>query len=124
MENPSDTYWSIPLITYALQSDEGEPEIRHWGIPILEPQASTIETITFKALSPNTRYTLRLRYPWDVQQEYPFTTTATAIERVESDADTPAVYYDLSGRILPHGARHPRVVIRKQGNKSTKRYEE
>lgn len=124
MENPSDTYWSIPLITYALQSDEGEPEIRHWGIPILEPQASTVETITFKALSPNTRYTLRLRYPWDVQQEYPFTTTATAIERVESDADTPAVYYDLSGRILPHGARHPRVVIRKQGNKSTKRYEE
>jgi hypothetical protein len=123
MENPSDTYWSIPLITYALQSEDGQPETRHWSIPILEPKASTTQSITFKGLQPDTRYTLLLRYPWNVQQEYPFTTTATAIECIEGTPGASVRYYDLSGRPLPSdGKRNTRVVIRQQGNKSTKLY--
>lgn len=126
LKNPSDTYWSVPLITYGLLCEDGQPELRHWGIPVLEPQASATETIAFNGLKPNTKYTLLLRYPWNVQQEYPFATTATAIETVEAHTTAPTVYYDLTGKKLPNGWQKlegtRRVTIRKQGNKTIKIY--
>lgn len=122
LENPSDTYRCVPLITYGLLCEDGSPEQRHWGIPILEPLASTTESILFRGLKPDTRYTLLLRYPWAVQQQYDFSTTATRIERIAEETDGSERYFDLNGMQLPNGCGGHRVMLRKTGNKTKKIY--
>ena len=94
------------LITYCLFPEGGEEDLRHWQVVAGTAPRELTDRITFRALEPETTYTLKVRWPWDVCAECTFTTPddASGVDGVGAAEGDGYEYYDLSGRRLPKRA--------------------
>ena len=74
--NNASSGYAGNIITYCLFDDEDSPDLRHWEILDLPAGESQRSTVSFHRLRDGHTYTLRVRCPWTVQQEYTFTVHA------------------------------------------------
>ncbi len=98
------------LVTYCLFPDDGSVDQRHWDVLSLAGGSTERLTTTFRQLTDGMTYTLRVRCPWTIQQEYTFTALSSeATDRVEAvaqeEGDGADPWYDLQGRPVTRPVR-------------------
>ncbi len=89
------------LVTYCLFPHDSDTDLRHWDVLCLPAGETRQLTTTFKQLTDGERYTLYVRCPWTVRQEYTFTALRSeATNRLESTTSSGGdeAWYDLAGR--------------------------
>ncbi len=89
------------LVTYCLFPEGSSVDQRHWDVLSLPGGSTERLSTTFRQLTDGTVYTLYVRCPWTIQQEYTFTASLDeATDRVEQltadGGEDP--WYDLLGR--------------------------
>ena len=108
------------LITYCLFPSDDEPDLRHWEVLNLAAGHTHRASIRFHGLEDGHTYTLRIRQPWTVREEYTFTVNASeatdAIQAVGYENESLRYenedLFDLSGRKVANGQRSKGVYIR------------
>lgn len=95
--NLSSSAFASDLITYCLFHAAAEDDTRHFQLLQLPPGEELTDTVVFRHLTSGDTYTLRVRYPWAVQQEMTFTFTTDGIQNSKVKIHNSEVY-DLQGR--------------------------
>lgn len=104
--NRAKSGYAGSLITFCLFPDGSDEDMRHWEILSLPGGETHRISSRFQHLEDGKTYTLRVRQPWPVKQEYTFTVrkeeATDAIQDIPSEVshDDDAIY-DLIGRRMP-----------------------
>ena len=94
------------LITYCLFPSDSEPDLRHWEVLSLPAGKTHRGCVRFHHLEDGHTYTLRIRQPWTVREEYTFTVNFDeATDGIMNTEKNPTgadkgQYYDLIGRTV------------------------
>ncbi|MBQ8051039.1 MAG: C10 family peptidase [Bacteroidaceae bacterium] len=100
VSNLADSGYAGNLVTFCLFPEGSDEDQRHWEVLCLPAGETYRLTTRFQHLQDGKTYTLRVRCPWAVQQEYTFTVlsdeAADGIHCVNGDRDDNL--YDLQGR--------------------------
>lgn len=91
------------LITYCLFPEGSEEDIRHWEVLSLPAGQTHRASVRFHHLEDGRTYTLRIRQPWTVREEFTFTVKGEeAVDGISNLVVEPSQgdgrMYDLSGR--------------------------
>lgn len=106
------------LITYCLFPEDSEEDLRHWEVLSLPAGKTHRASIRFHHLEDGHTYTLRIRQPWTVREEFTFIVKSEdAVDAISAPVAEPSHadgrMYDLTGR--PVGSKRGLVI--KDGRK-------
>lgn len=119
--NPSNTERAAQTYIYDLTDCETleNGQIQHYIY--LAPGADTTDVVSFRKLIPSHTYTLRLRQRWPVVQQIELVCPpSSGIDNtVDSESQSPVVWYTLDGRRIA-APRRAGIYLRKQGKQIQK----
>ena len=105
---------------FCVADSAGSPEVEIMRHIFLDPSADTVVTVRFRDLVPGTgyQYLLRAYWPVVVSQGFVMPLSPDGVSPVTTDPQSPAQWYDLSGRPIATPQRLG-VYLKRQGGKTT-----
>ena len=118
--NPSPEERAAQKYIFCVADSAGSPEVEIMRHIFLAPSADTVVTVRFRELVPGTgyQYLLRAYWPVVVSQGFVMPLSPDGVSPVTTDPQSPAQWYDLSGRPIATPQRLG-VYLKRQGGKTT-----
>ena len=110
-------------LTYELlegEYDAAKEGTRHAHYLYTPAGEETMDTVSFKALTPGATYTLLVRQPWTIHRQVTFTLPApSAIEEVVAEEQKPTQWFAPDGRAIAAPSQKG-LYLRRAGNRTEK----